>query len=45
MTAVAVYDSVGKPASIAGVSSALEVGRSIYLGAFQGDRIVKLDLH
>jgi len=45
MTATVVYDSQGKPASIAGVSSALEVGNSIYLGAFSGDRIVKLDLN
>jgi hypothetical protein len=42
MTSAMVYDSTGKGALIPGVSSALEVGNSIYIGAFQGDRIVKI---
>jgi hypothetical protein len=36
-----VYDSKGK-ALINGVSVALQVGKNIYVGAFQGNRIVKL---
>jgi hypothetical protein len=43
MTATAVYDSEGKGALISGVSVALEVGGSIYIGAFQGDRLVRID--
>lgn len=42
MTAKTVFDSEGKGALISGVSEALEVGNSIYVGAFQGDRIVKI---
>jgi hypothetical protein len=37
-----VFDSEGKGALISGVSGALQVGNSIYIGAFQGDRIVKI---
>jgi hypothetical protein len=37
-------DWQGKSSPISGVSVALKVGSSIYLGAFQGDRIVKVDL-
>ncbi|MBZ5635199.1 MAG: SMP-30/gluconolactonase/LRE family protein [Acidobacteriia bacterium] len=37
-----VFDSAGKGALISGVSEALQVGNSIYIGAFQGDRIVKI---
>lgn len=37
-----VFDSEGKGALISGVSEALQVGNSIYIGAFQGDRIVKI---
>lgn len=37
-----VFDSEGKGALIPGVSSALRTGNSIYIGAFQGDRIVKI---
>lgn len=37
-------DWQGKRSPISGVSVALQVGTSIYLGAFQGDRIVKVDL-
>lgn len=44
MKAETVYDSEGKGALIAGVSVALEVGNSIYIGAFQGDRLLKIPL-
>jgi hypothetical protein len=37
-----VFDSEGKAAMIPGVSIALQSGNSIYIGAFQGDRIVKI---
>jgi len=37
-----VYDSAGKGALISGVSVALQAGESVYIGAFQGDRIVKI---
>ena len=36
-----VFDSHGRGALISGVSVALQVGDSIYIGAFQGDRLVK----
>jgi hypothetical protein len=36
-----IFDSQGK-ALISGVSVALEVGNSQYIGAFQGDRLVKV---
>jgi len=42
MDAKTVFDSQGKGAMIGGVSEALQVGTSIYIGAFQGDRIVKI---
>jgi hypothetical protein len=42
MTVKTVFDSEGKGALISGVSEALQVGNSIYIGAFQGDRIVKI---
>jgi hypothetical protein len=42
MIAKMVFDSEGKGAPISGVSEALEVGNSIYIGAFSGDRIVKI---
>jgi hypothetical protein len=42
MTAKTVYDSEGKGALISGVSVALQVGGAIYIGAFQGDRLVKI---
>jgi hypothetical protein len=42
MEAKTVFDSQGKGALISGVSEALQVGNSIYIGAFQGDRIVKI---
>jgi SMP-30/Gluconolactonase/LRE-like region len=42
MAAKTVFDSEGKGALISGVSEALQVGNSIYIGAFQGDRIVKI---
>jgi hypothetical protein len=42
MEARTVFDSEGKGALISGVSEALQVGNSIYIGAFQGDRIVKI---
>lgn len=37
-----VYDSAGKGALIPGVSVALQSGETVYIGAFQGDRIVKV---
>jgi hypothetical protein len=37
-----VFDSQGKGALIGGVSVGLEVGNSIYIGSFQGDRLVKV---
>jgi hypothetical protein len=42
MQAKTVFDSEGKGALIPGVSEALQAGNSIYIGAFQGDRIVKI---
>jgi hypothetical protein len=42
MESKTVFDSEGKGALIGGVSEALQVGNSIYVGAFQGDRIVKI---
>ncbi|MCU1335981.1 MAG: hypothetical protein JWO19_1562 [Bryobacterales bacterium] len=42
MEAKTVFDSEGKGALISGVSIALQTGNSIYIGAFQGDRIVKI---
>jgi hypothetical protein len=42
MQAKTAFDSEGKGALISGVSEALQVGNSIYIGAFQGDRIVKI---
>ena len=42
MESKTVFDSEGKGALISGVSEALQVGNSIYIGAFQGDRIVKI---
>jgi hypothetical protein len=42
MEAKTVFDSAGKGALIPGVSIALQTGNSIYIGAFQGDRIVKI---
>lgn len=37
-----IFDSATTDPLIGGVSVALAVGRSIYLGAFQGDRLVKI---
>jgi hypothetical protein len=42
MKADTVFDSQGKGALIAGVSVALQMGNSIYIGAFQGDRLLKI---
>jgi SMP-30/Gluconolactonase/LRE-like region len=42
MRARTIFDSATTDPLISGVSVALEVGNSIYLGAFQGDRIVKI---
>jgi SMP-30/Gluconolactonase/LRE-like region len=42
MQARVIFDSGTHEPLIGGVSSALEVGNSIYLGAFQGDRLVKI---
>jgi hypothetical protein len=44
MESHALLDWQGKKSPISGVSVALKVGSSIYLGAFQGDRIIKVDL-
>ncbi|HXP88447.1 MAG TPA: SMP-30/gluconolactonase/LRE family protein [Bryobacteraceae bacterium] len=41
MTGKTVFDSEGKGALISGVSVALQVGNDMYIGAFQGDRLVK----
>jgi hypothetical protein len=41
MTARTVFESGSQPSPISGVSVALQVGNSIYIGAFQGDRLVK----
>jgi hypothetical protein len=38
-----VFDSQGKGNLISGVSVALQVGNAIYIGAFQGDRLVKIN--
>lgn len=38
----AIFDSATQPPLIGGVSVALKVGKVIYLGAFQGDRLVKI---
>lgn len=40
----ALFDWQGKTSPVGGVSVALKVGNSIYLGAFQGDRLAKLAL-
>ncbi|MGP0074501.1 MAG: SMP-30/gluconolactonase/LRE family protein [Bryobacteraceae bacterium] len=42
MQARVIFDSATHDPLIGGVSVALEVGNSIYLGAFQGDRLVKI---
>jgi hypothetical protein len=42
MEAKTVFDSEGKGALIGGVSVALEAGNSLYIGAFSGDRLVKV---
>lgn len=46
MQARPIFDSTTRdphdPSLIGGVSVALEVGNSIYLGAFQGERLVKI---
>ena len=42
MESKTVFDSQGKGALIGGVSVAYETGGSIYIGAFQGDRLVKI---
>ncbi len=44
MAAKTIFDSQGKGALIGGVSVALQVGNSIYIGAFQGDRLVKVPM-
>jgi len=44
MQAKTVFDSQGKGALISGVSVALQVGDAIYVGSFQGDRLVKIAL-
>ncbi len=42
MAVKTVFDSQGKGALISGVSVAYETGGSIYIGAFSGDRLVKI---
>jgi hypothetical protein len=44
MQAKTVFDSTGKGALIGGVSVALQVGGAMYIGSFQGDRLVKVPL-
>jgi DNA-binding beta-propeller fold protein YncE len=44
MEAKTVFDSQGKGTLIGGVSVALEVGNAMYIGSFQGDRLVKVPL-
>ena len=41
MTAKAIFDSEGKGALISGVSVALQMGNAVYIGAFQGERLVR----
>ena len=41
MTVRSVFDSEGKGALIGGVSVALEFNGSVYVGSFQGERLVK----
>jgi len=43
MTAKTVFDSAGKAPLISGVSVALQMGNAVYIGSFQGDRIVKVN--
>jgi hypothetical protein len=38
-----IFDSQGKGNVISGVSVALQVGNAIYVGSFQGDRVVRID--
>jgi hypothetical protein len=38
-----VFDSQGKGNLIPGVSVALRVGNAIYIGSFQGDRLVRIN--
>jgi hypothetical protein len=42
MTVRKVFESETRPAPISGVSVALEAGNAIYIGAFQGDRLLKI---
>ncbi len=42
MEAKVIFDSEGKGPFISGVSVALQAGRSVYIGAFQGDRLVRI---
>ncbi|HEX5228492.1 MAG TPA: SMP-30/gluconolactonase/LRE family protein, partial [Bryobacteraceae bacterium] len=42
MQARAIFDSAAHDPLIGGVSSAFRVGNSIYLGAFMGDRLVRI---
>jgi hypothetical protein len=42
MEAKTIFDSEGKGALISGVSVALQVGDAIYVGAFSGDRLVRI---
>jgi len=42
MTRKSVYDSNGKGVLIPGVSAALQLGNDVYIGAFEGDRLVKV---
>jgi hypothetical protein len=43
MTAKTVFDSAGRPPLISGVSVAIQMGDAAYVGAFQGDRLVKVN--
>jgi DNA-binding beta-propeller fold protein YncE len=43
MIAKTVFDSAGKAPLIGGVSVALQMGNAVYVGSFQGDRLVKVN--
>ena len=43
MQSQTIFDSEGKGALISGVSVALQLGRSVYMGAFSGYRLIRID--
>jgi len=44
MKSITLFDSEGQGALISGVSVALESGNAMYVGAFSGDRVVRIPL-